>query len=262
MKRAEITYSKNATVNVGQYENISPMFCQKVIIEAEDIDSEKEFLEIKTTIDKLINDEIAKIRGEKLLKEMAHIRFSEIDGKKVPHVSSIISPDKLGIPNIELFALRGTLKHKELELYIKSAGKERFTISESDKQKLITIGGIEGFDIEWIKNDERIVFDKDKVEQEVYNEEHLYCGRYDYAGNFVKENALFDLKSGSMDKVCQEKAFIQLSAYARCLKDIKCLVILPCNPKSKKEPIVTNDIPRYFDLFLQKRQEFKQRFGI
>lgn len=269
MKRTiEQTYSNKATINTGNYENLSPMYALKQIIEIEDGDivekgfEQKEFAEMKRIVDTELQKSISEVKDKEKIEALKNIRFYEKDGKKYPSVTSIISMgEKPDVPNIELYGLRGELLHKMMSMYIKD-GTLYTKVDEETKSKLTIIGGIDEHIkcLTYVVEDERAVFDKS--EQEVFNDEHLFAGRYDANGNFDKQPSVFDFKTGTPNKERQEEALVQLSAYAKCLRGIKCLVVYPINPKSKQEPIVTNDIDKYFSLFLQKRKAFKDKFGV
>ena len=260
-KTYEINYGNKATINTGNYENLSPMYNIKCIMETErGVDLEKEFAALRNIVDKELKHSVDMVRQELLIKSLKHIRFYEKDGKKYPSVTSIINPDPIeGIPNFELCGLRGTILHRWFEEYL-TTGKTECYISDAEKEQLAIIGGVEGFDFSWVMDNRDFEFDKSEVE--VYNDTELYAGRYDGDGLFQGKTALFDLKSGDLSKKRIEKAFIQLSAYAKCLPDIKELVVIPCHPKAKKIPPTTTEIDKYYAMFKQKRTEFKERFGI
>ena len=263
-KTYELNYGNKATINTGNYENLSPMFNIKTIVETngEAIDIKAEFETMKKLVEEQLNQAIQEVKDKEKLKLLTNVRFYERDGKKYPSVTSIISMgEKLDIPNIDLYSLRGELLHKIPSQYIKE-GVLYTKIEEDLKKKLLPIGGIDEHlkYLSYITEDERMVFKNSEVE--VFNDEHLYAGRYDADGTFDKEISFVDFKSGELNKNRTEEAFMQLAAYAKCHNDVKTIVIYPINHKSKKEPIVTNDIDKYFSLFLVKREEFKKKFGI
>jgi len=264
MKRIyEINYGNKATINTGNYENLSPMFNIKTIIESENgsrVYIRKEFKKMKKVVEDELKKSIDSIKQEQLLKSLKHLRFYEKDGVKYPSVTSIINPDPIeGIPNLELYGLRGEIIHRWFGEIVTSGSSKCF-ISDVEKERLVIIGGVEGFDINWVTNDSQLEFDKSEVE--VYNTKDVFAGRYDADGLLGGKVSLFDCKSGDLSKKGIERAFMQLSAYASCVPDIKQLVIIPCNPKAKKVPVVSTEIDKYYALFMAKRKEFKERFGI
>lgn len=255
MKTYELNYGNKATVNVGNYENLNPMFNIKVVIEAEKINITEEFNRIKLIVDDQLKQSIEDIRLRKRLADIKHLRFKEVNGVLYPHVTDIISPDPLEIPNIELYGERGDIFH---EMFAKDNWKPIYTDAEEAKFQLI--GGIRNFDFSWVKDDIKFEFDQSEVE--VINHEKRYVGKYDKDGLYDSVPAVFDLKSGNMTKQAQERTFIQLAAYAVCVPNIERLVIIPCNPKNEKKPLFTDDIDKYYAMFLQKRAIFFDRFGV
>jgi hypothetical protein len=268
MKRSyEINYGNKATLNTGNYENLNPMFNIKVIIdgveyvpEEVEVNLQREFERIKGIVDDQLQQKINEVKQGELIKALKHIRFYEKDGIKYPSVTSVLSPDPIeGVPNLELYGLRGDIMHRWFAEIV-TTGKSDYFISDAEKDKLVIIGGMEGFDISWVVDDKQFEFDRSEVE--VFNYKDIYAGRYDADGLLGGKTALFDVKSGDLSKAGIEKAFIQMSAYAHCVPDIKQLVVLPCNPKAKKVPVVSTDIDKFYAMFMQKRAEFKERFGI
>jgi hypothetical protein len=138
-----------------------------------------------------------------------------------------------------------------------SQGRYLWDVSEEETKKLEIIGGLSKteWDLNWVGE---LGFDFSLSEQEVYNDEYMYCGKYDSKSADV----IYDFKSGSPTKDMFEKAFIQLSAYAKCLPDVKKLVVIPLNPKAKHHTQETTEIDKYFSIFLKKRAEFKERYGV
>jgi len=256
-KTYELNYGNKATINTGNYENLSPMFNIKVVLEGvEKINEVEEFERIKKIVDGQLYNSIEQVRQDQLLKSLKHIRITEKDGVKYPHVTSIIRPDPLeGIPNLELYGLRGDILHEVFQTIVKDGGY----VSPFDDERLAPIGGLKDFDLEWIVDNRDFEFGNSEVE--IFNTQDIYTGRYDADGLYQSKKAMFDLKSGNLTKKTIDDAFMQIAAYSQGL-DIEVMVIIPCNPKIKKEPIVSKDIGMYYAKFKQKRIEFKERFGI
>ena len=251
----EINYGNKHTVPMAQYENQSPMFNIKVIIEgAERIHLGKELKKIAKIVDMELHEKVRLIKQEQLVKALKHLRFYEKNGKQYPSVTSIINPEPyLADP---LYGERGDLLH---ELFASNQYDYEFTPDE--EVKYASIGGIRQYTLKWIKEDTDIEFDKSEVE--VFHDKEMYAGRYDRDGLYKGKVAIYDLKTGVLNKAGQEKAFMQLSAYAKATGlNVENLVILPCGPKVKNLPIVSTDVEKYFSMFIEKRIAFKERFGI
>ena len=263
----ELNYGNKATVNLGDYENESPMYNQKLIITIDDgieINIAEEFEEMRQVVDEQLRLNVAKIRQRKLSTDLKDLRFYEYEGKRYPSVTSIISlGEKLDIPNLELYGRRGEILHRIFARTI-TDGKYVWDVTKEEEQALALIGGISEKDFgfkELLTNDR---FDFRLSEVEVYNVEHLYAGRFDAEGFDGQLKVIFDLKSGSMNKEAMTRAFMQLAAYAHCREGIQALIILPVSPKTKKEPIIAtnSEMERYWQMFLAKRREFKEKFGL
>jgi len=258
-KTYELNYGNKATVNVGNYENLGPMYNLKLVIETEGtIDIGQEFIRMKAMVDKHLANNVKEIKLVKLLEDMKHLRFYEKDGIKLPSVTTVISPEPYtGNP---VFGTIGDILHRAFSKYIKT-GDIKVDITSLEKDQLIANNlNIDDYVMEWIKYDEQFIFGKS--EQEVFSLTDRYAGTYDADGLYGGVKCVFDLKSGSMLRGGQDKAFMQLAAYSKCLPDIKRLVIIPCNPKSKQDPLISDDIDKYYSMFMQKRKAFKDKFGV
>lgn len=264
-KTYEICYSNSAKVNMGDYEQLSPFYSTKLVIEADgvEVDVKAEYEKMREDVDLLLKANVDNIKNAKKAKEIGNFRFYTKDGKQYVSVTSVLSPEPLSPEDEERlkpYGARGTALHRILSQVINTGNLLQPTKEEIDA--CASVGGFAGYDL-WFLNDKK--FDFAKSEIAVYNDAELYAGRYDADGYFDSKTALYDLKTGSLDKKGLDKAFMQLAAYNKCLPEpAECLVILPVSPKAKQEPIViTNgDIEKYFGLFMAKRQEFKKRYGV
>ena len=189
---------------------------------------------------------------------MKHLRFYEKDEVKYPSVTSIISPEPYtGNP---IYGTIGNILHRALANYI-AKDEIKVNVTPEEKDQLIANNiNIDDYVIEWIKYNKDFIFGKS--EQQVFNTTDIYAGTYDADGLYAGVKCLYDLKSGNMAKGSMDKAFMQLAAYSRCVPGIKRLVIIPCNPRSKQDPLISDDIDKYYSLFMTKRKAFKEKFGI
>jgi len=251
METIELNYGNKATINTGNYENISPMFNIKRIIQSStDLNITNELNAMKDIVDGQLNDYIKAHQAEIL-----NPRTYEKDGKKYVSVTQVITPIKPKIPNFELYGLRGDIYHRIYKRWT-TENKYIVDISLEEKEKLKPVKGIEDNALDWIIKLEDIEYITS--EKTVYNDTYLYAGTYDSAGLFKKVPSVLDLKSGRIDL---DKCFMQLSAYAKCL-DVEQMVILPIHPSEKHEPIISNEVDFYFGMFIQKRKDFKERYGL
>ena len=264
-KTYEICYSNSAKINMGDYEQLSPFYSTKLIIEADgiEVDVKGEYEKIREEIDSLLRLNVENIKNAKKAKDVGNFRFYERNGLKYVSVSSVLNPEPK-TPEEEArlkpYGDRGTALHRIFAHLITNG--EMSSPTKEEKELCSSVGGCAGYEF-WFKDDAR--FDFRTSEIEVFNDKELYAGRYDSDGFYETKPAIFDLKSGSLDKQGIEKAFLQLAAYNMSLpipKDV--LVIIPVGPKAKKEAIVAQgeDISKYCGMFLAKRKAFKDRYGV
>ncbi len=266
MKTYELNYGNKATVNLGDYENLSPMYNEKLIITVEDgieINIAEELEKMRAIVDEQLRLNVLNIRNAKKAKDIGNFRFYTKDGKQYISVTSVLNPEPKTPEDearLKPYGDRGTALHRIFAHLIENG--ELTSPTAEEKELCSSVGGFLGYEF-WFKKDER--FDFRGAEREIFNDELQFAGRYDADGYFYGQPALFDLKSGSLDKSGIDKAFLQLSAYNASLETPKeVLVIIPVGPKSKKEPIITEGekIKVYWDLFKIKRQAFRDKYGV
>ena len=244
----ELNYGNKCTINTGNYENISPMFNIKKIIEGGDVDIVKEFEDMKTLVDGQIN---AYIKAHQT--EILNPRIYEKDGKKYISVTQVITPIKPKIPNFELYGVRGDIYHRIFEKWT-TKGKYEVDITNEEKKRLEPIKGIDETALDWVTQLKDVEYITS--ERVVYNDEYMYAGKYDACGLYNKCPVVFDLKSGRIDT---DKCYMQLSAYAKAIGDISSMMVFSLQDKK----IYTSEkIDFYFGMFIKARKDFKERWGV
>lgn len=266
-KIKEITASLSGVIPVASYENLRPGYSMTVE-PIGDADPEKIF----DIIEKILHDRfehqvnIAKI--DLIEKQYSYIRFREKDGKKYPSVTSILGwykEWKVTDDELKQYGARGTIVHKLCEVFLKT-GKwiEPYESEELKEDISILMGGSLG--LSWEDCTHKKFMEKygDKIkvevtEQVVFNDQHLYSGRYDIKGKYDGVVSIMDFKTGAFDMK-------QLAAYAVCETGIEQMVILPVSPTDNKcgykKPVISNLIQDEFKGFLKLREKFYMRFGI
>ena len=278
----ELEASFSGVVSTGSYENEKPFFRIKedVSIDLTDDQKKARILELHSLCKEAFTLVERESNAKRIQKAFANIRFREKDGLQLPSVTSIIGWDEeYYVPEHELtqYAAQGEINHLKLEYFIKDdKWLDAKQIPEAHKFILILQKGslklspdfgdmpafLKKYPIKFIKS-----------EEEVYNKEHLYSGRYDaYGIPEINDHwkdigaeavpTIFDLKRTKM----VIKNMKQLSAYAKATEDeVKQLVVIPINDKTKQgfsKPEVSQDIGSYFKMFLQDRADFKKQFGV
>ena len=289
MKRTiEISASFTGTIPTGSYENEKPFYSVKEIIEYDegkivlDLQLENRQKELHDICYKQFKRQADISYTERIAKEYQNIRFYDFDGKKVPSVTSIIGVDKdFNIPQDELtqYGSRGTLIHKQVEIFLTTGEwKSPKDIEECSFDYLTVINGnleldFENVDFRAFYKD--YPFDIVSLEHTTINES--YGGRIDIIaiinstkkgkwekidGVVFDEPIILDIKTATtLDKM---SGLTQQAAYAKS-EDIKHIGLIHLTKDNKcgfAKPIVTNNVERYWNLFINKRDKFKQRYGI
>jgi len=221
-------------------------------------------------MDVFIDDEIGKIRDKintliaediTRIKQPPNLRIEVVDGVKYPHVTDIIS---LGItpaiPHIEEHAYLGNLLDACMKEFV-----DEGTIVYPDNIRPtpnITVTFTDIFDALrgwWKEYGSQMHFDRHSVKG--INTVHRYLGELDATGTYHSKKAIFDFKkTKKISGELKDKYFMQMAAYANFDKTTKPEVLVICSPFNP--PIVTDEIGKYYEMFLAKRKEYKTKFGV
>ena len=201
-------------------------------------------------------------------------RTYDVNNKKYPSVTSIIHPDGIDFPEFLLkqYASRGSAVHAVVESYLLT-GKMPVYEDVIDKKDLHILRNgsrrldvwdckIQGF---FIKHGKRLI--PTMLEEKLINHEHGYAGRADIIGLFDNVLSMMDIKTSSnYDEKKLTDYWMQQAAYIHCLNlKPKQMVILPINPKDERgygDPIVCDEVDKYFSLFLEKLKYFNDNYEI
>lgn len=299
MKRTiEISASFTGKISTGNFENESPFFSAKEIIEYDEetdgkVSAENRDIQIKIRQQELHTICYSQFKrhadaayAERIAKIYQDIRFYDgKDGLKYPSVTSIIGmDDKFFVSPDELaqYAARGTIIHKQVEIFLNTGEwKLPKDIAEVAPCYLTVIKGSLGLDLEDV--DFRGLyadypFKFTSLESVVLNDEYRYGGRVDIQcviesknpGKWAKVEGvkfdvptILDIKTGTtLDKM---KGLTQQAAYAKAVDGIQQIGLLHLNKDNKcgySTPVITTNLERYWALFAKKRQDFKNRYAI
>jgi hypothetical protein len=302
MKRIiEISASFTGTIPTGQYENEKPFYAVKEILELDSDNKDDWDNLIKLHDDgkiasrqKQLHDicydqfktQAERSNSERIAKQYKNIRFYDgLSGKKYPSVTSIIGIDKdFCMPPDELnqYAARGTIIHKQVESFLRNGTfLAPWNIPEVSADWLTVKNGSLGLECTDVNFQ---AFFKDypiKVvsqEQETLNHEYRYGGRYDILCTIDSSNkgkwekiegiqfdvpTILDIKtSTSLDKM---SGLMQQAAYAKTLPDVKQIGLIHLTKENKcgfAKPVIETNIDRYWNLFLNKLNLFRTRYGV
>ena len=269
----EIAVSMSGVLPTDNYANLKPFYSIKgTFPKGIDVD------EVLDVLRKKVNERLEVDYNNAIARRLKNMGFREKGGKQYPRVSSIINQNtKFFMPKDELLqhGARGHLYDLQLAEYIKTNEWKVFNkIPECYKYlDIVKKGNLKlTYDemalMEFFKK-YPVKFNKAKVE--VFNDEYLYAGEYDFDGEILKEGdwiklggvefnmpTMFDLKIGSPDRI---KPLKQESAYAKCdgLEHIKQICTINLTDKNicgYAKPKVSQNIDDYFRMFLQDRTEF------
>lgn len=293
LRKIEIMASFTGKISVAQFENEQPYFSAKETIELEDCPTPEVDKLIETRQSELKNicyDQFKKhaeiAYQEKVAKSYKNIRFYDAGNcQKYPSVTSIINMDAnffTAPDDLAQMAARGTIIHKQVELYL-STGKwlEPKGIPEIAFQVMTVVTGTLGLsvdDISFVNFYKDYPFKVLKQESTVINHENKYAGRMDILCIIESTNkgkwdkiegvqfdvpTILDVKTGaSLDKA---KGLIQQSAYARCDETVKQIGLIHLTKENQcgyGRPAVSNKLDSYWSIFLNKRQQFAERYGV
>lgn len=281
-RKLKISSSFSGVVATGSYENSRPGFAVEEEFEMEGEQDVIDFA-IQTRQEALhiicyerFKEVEQQMVVERIQKERKDIRFyTDETGKKYPSVTSIINFDAdffMDERELVQYASRGSITHARVNHYIKT-GKwveakelpECWTdiviVQKGDLNLTTNVGNFPGFlekyPITELKNSEMS-----------FNKEYEYAGTPDFEGTpdfkeAEKLPSLWDVKS-TIDKI---KLMMQLAAYAKMekYKHIKQVGGIEISDKTQQgfsRPVVETRIDEYFQMFLNKRKSFRQRYGI
>lgn len=288
--KIKVTASFSGKISTGSYENANPFFGAEVEYELEGGESS---LEAINTAQKelhsicLSNFKHAEQQAivERIRKERKDIRFRKLPtGELVPSVTSIINFDAdfyVSAEDLLQYAAQSTIEHKKVSHYWKEgkilSAKELIDVyPELTTDYMITTKGtlgltVDGADFEGFLK--KYPFIVNKWDEAVHSVKHEYAGELDYFGMpqvDEKEGIRAVLTMCDVKRTADRiKAFMQMSAYAKAKEEMtgkatEQLMIVPLNDKTKQgwsKPIVTKEIDKYFALFLDKRKQFRKRYG-
>lgn len=270
-EQVEIVASYSGKINVGRFEQETPFFSVKEVWSGlSDVEIESRQKALNEMCYTRFCEADQKAMVDKIVQQRKDMRFYQSEGMQLPSVTSIITwdDDFFVTPNaLSQYAARGTAIHKQIEIFITTKQwLEVKDIPEVYPEYIIVMKGDLGLkfdDVDFRAFYAKHPFEVIKTEQTVFNLKDKYAGRTDIVGIFNGKKSIIDFKTGT--SINQEKAFKQLAAYSKCIEGVEQMVVVHLNNKTKQgfsQPIVSNEIEKYFQLFLKDRKAFSERFGV
>lgn len=284
----EISASFTGKISTGEYENSSPFYAVKEVLEDcnytdEEIKSRQQTLQ--NICISQFNKSATILYQQKIEKAYKNIRFySGKDGLKYPSSTSIINMDAnffVSQEDLYQYSCRGTCIHKMIEIYL-TTGKvvPPKEIPEIAFECMTVLTGSLGLSLDDINF---VGFFADypvkiiELEKVIINDEHRFGGRLDILCQIDSKNPgkwnkvegiefdkdlIIDIKTtGTLDKT---KGFIQQASYCKTL-GITQAVLAHMNKDTVQgfsKPVFTNKIDSYFSMFLAMRKKFEERYGV
>lgn len=275
-RKVKISSSFTGVIATGSYQNSRPGFSIEEEFEIEADDKEANFVhevrlqELYQIVREKFNCVAEQENIEKIKADRKDFRFYKLeDGSEVPSVTSILNYDsEFLMDNEELkqYASQGNIIHAQVADFIKTGTWHKPSEIEGTTPDLFILKkGNLGLSLDgW---DFQAFLKKNPIEnlrngEVVINERDGYAGLPDGYGRYAGIETIFDIKR-TPEKV---KNFMQMAAYAKASKEnVEQMMIIPLNDKTEQgfsKPIISNEIEKYYELFLYKRKEFKKVYGI
>jgi hypothetical protein len=275
--KIKVSSGFSGKIPTGDFQNSSPSFYAEMefevgegIVPGDMINTtQKELQKICYQNFKIVAD-AAKI--EKIKNDLKGFRFYKGANGEYPSVTKIIDPNFkawCSDEELKIATSEGNIAHARAAHYIATGEWVDVKRLEGVASDLLTCKGkfLDGWNFP-------AFMDKYKLERMenggvLINDEHRYGGTNDgrclYPLNGEKGAevvpTVFDFKR-TMDK---DKNFTQMAAYAKCMGDIRQMMIIPTDPDNQQgfsKPVLSTAIDKYFEVFLDKRKKFEETYGI
>jgi hypothetical protein len=276
--KIKVSAGFSGKISTGNFQNMSPSFFAEVEYETphdgeelqKEIDLNQRLLHDIAYKNFKVVAEMAKV--EKIKADLKGFRFYQTEKGQFPSVSTVNDPDYQ--PYVDDEALRiataeGNICHARAAHYIKTGDWVDPKKLEGVAPDLIICRGrfldywdfpgmVKRFGITGLKNGGVL-----------YNYDHKYAGTndaeclYPLGGEKGAEivPTIIDFKR-TPDK---DKNFTQMAAYAKCMPHIKQMMIIATNTDTQQgysKPILSTAIDKYFEVFLDKRKQFAETYGL
>lgn len=285
-RKIKIEASFSGVLPTGSYANMRPGFSASMEYEGDfenddvwKLAVENGQQELQSICYQNFESEALKARVIKIQEDLKNFRFYDVDGEKFPSVTSITSYDKdfwVTDEDLKVYQAQGNIYDAEIRNFVKTGEwkdskdllectADRFILKNralaNGKMLSIEPCNFRGF-LEKYPITEMV-----SIEKPVANKKHRYAGTPDLLG---VHNGLKTLVSIKRTK-SETDNLIQESGYANCegLEDVKQMMVVEMknemdggNKCGFSKPIVSTDIPKYFELFLRKRSEVQKIYGV
>lgn len=275
--KIKVSAGFSGKIPTGHFQNMNPSFYAEMEYELpeghppldEIIEQQKQLHKVAYDNFKIVA-EMAKV--EKIKADMKGFRFYPTDKGQLPSVTTVIDPEYESMVDDETLRIaisEGNICHARAAHYIKTGDWVDPKKLDGVAPDLMICRGrfldywdfpamVKKFGITGLKNGGVLV-----------NEEHKYAGTNDAECLFPLGGekgapvipTIIDFKR-TPDK---DKNFTQMAAYAKCMPHIKQMMIIATNTDTQQgysKPILSAAIDKYFEVFLDKRKQFAETYGV
>lgn len=275
--KIKVSAGFSGKIPTGSFQNMSPSFSAEVEYEIPS-DGATLPLEIINADQKLLHRiayenfkivaEVAKV--EKIKNDLKGFRFYKTERGEYPSVTTIIDPEYrpfVGEDELAVAIAEGNICHARAAHFIKTGQwVDPKTLEGVTPDRMLLKGKfidnwdfpafLKKYPLENMQNGRTLV-----------NHEHRYAGTHDMDCLITDKNGTHVVIADFKRTPDKHKNFTQMAAYAKCegMEKIGMMMIIPTNPDNTQgfsKPIVSTDIDKYFELFLDKRAIFKEMYGI
>lgn len=281
-RKIVISSSYSGVIPVAEYANARPGFSAQEEFEIEfsdkkelDMIIEERQRELMAICLQNFTQEADKARIQKIKNDLKNFRFYTVDGEEFPSVTSIQNYDKVfevSDSDLRQYASQGNIYDAEVRNYIKTGVfKPSSELLECTADRHIIKTGSLQLSLEPCKIVEfleKFPIKKLRVHEEpLVNRQYRYAGVPDLIGEYDGLETLVSIKRTKNPK----ENFIQESAYAKCegMGKIKQALVIELkneadggNKCGYAKPSVTQELDKFFELFLYRRNEVKKIYGV
>lgn len=275
--KVKIEASFSGVLPTGSYANMRPGFSASAEFEVDFKDQAELLMNVETFQQDLqgvcyasFEKEANRAKIMKIQEDRKDFRFYQLaSGEDVPSVTSILNYDTeflIDSEELKQYASQGNIIHAQVADFIKTGTWHKPQDIEGTTPDLFILKkgnlslSLDGWDFQAFLK--KYPIENLKNGETVLNEKERYGGLPDGYGMVGGVYTIFDIKR-TPEKT---KNFMQMAAYAKASKEkVDQMMIIPLNDKTEQgfsKPIVSNDIDKYFELFLYKRREFKKVYSI
>ena len=285
-RKIRLEASFSGVLPTGSYANMRPGFLASMEYEQEFATEEEISLAIEAGQQELqgicymnFECEANKAKVLKLKQDLKNFRFYPKDGEEYPSVTSISGYDRefhVVDEDLKIYAAQGCIYDAEIRNLVRTGEwKDSKDLLECTADRHILksrslstgkmlsldpcnfLGFLEKFPITELRS----------CEEPIFNIQYKYAGTPDLIGVYNGLKTLVSIKrtKSETDNLTQE------AAYAKCIgmEDVKQMMVVEMKNESDggnkcgfSKPIVSTDIDKYFELFLRKRKEVKEIYGV